>query len=317
MSEEKVNVLFWMGPTGAGKSGFALDASRNGLRSSAIVNCDSVQFYKDFCIGSAMPSQEDRNEIEHHLFDYVVPPKPMTAGIFVREYDTCISKLIDNEIKIIHVVGGTGFYFRAAEFGMLEVPPAQAEIQQEIETEIASKGSEYVWKRLSEVDLKTSQKISPNDHFRLVRALEVYRSTGKSLSQWKQEHEIKKTERLNSRNYKVTKIGLKRNRKVHSSFIRKRTEIMLEMGLIEEVESLQKKYPFDWPPFGSVGYDETLKFLKGEITNRDSLVDAITMNTMRLVKKQETWFNADPDINWFEPEAGDEILTFVRKTIES
>ncbi len=291
MSERKA--IFVVGTTASGKSDWALEMAEE--VSGAILNCDSIQIYERLKIGSAQPSPQDKARIPHHLFAYVSPPQEATAGEYRRTHMEILKTLTTTAF----VVGGTGFYFQALERGMFPAPAANEKIQQLIEAELAKpKGEEVLWNELHHADPITSAKIHKNDHYRLVRALEVIRREGRPLS------EIKKIFESQTESYPIDyiKLGLHWPKEKLEVRVKARTAKMLEQGLVEEVKDLLAQGLESWAPLQSVGYKEVLTML-AENKNQSWLKEEIIQNTMRLAKKQRTWFKRDSEITWFDGES--------------
>jgi tRNA dimethylallyltransferase len=285
-------VIFVVGATATGKTEWALQMAQK--FGGVIVNCDSVQVYREVEIGTAKPSVEERAKVPFYLIDYVSPPDEMTAGQYCRDFFEQMTQLAEN--KPVFVVGGTGFYFQAIEKGMYPVAQIPPEIQQDIEETLEKPGGpEALHAELLRLDPIAGQKIHPADHYRIARAVELMRSHGKTLTEIRLEFSQRKSDFP----YPLLKIGLRWDREQLRGRILARTEKMLERGLIGEVRSLLKKNLIDWAPLSSVGYMETIEFLEGHL-NEKELVDLIAQNTSQLAKRQRTWFQRDQEIQWFD-----------------
>ncbi|MNL27749.1 tRNA dimethylallyltransferase [compost metagenome] len=222
----------------------------------------------------------------------------MTAGQYERDFHDCLKSLPDDQP--IFVVGGTGFYFMAIEKGMYPVLPVPPEIQKQVLEEMAEPGGpERLHAELLHADPQYGAKIALADHYRIGRAIELIRSHGKTLTQIQVEFE-KTREKFP---YPLLKIGPDWEREVLRSRIRERTGKMISGGLIEEVQGLLDKGLEGWAPLSSVGYKETLQFLRGEIS-RETLMEEITKNTQQLAKRQKTWFQRDKEIHWLSGATG-------------
>lgn len=292
-----MNVTFVVGATCSGKSAWALKQALNSA-SACLVNCDSIQVYEGLRIGSAAPSKDELKQIPHYLFSYVPCGGKMTAGQYARDF----FKLMD-EIKSLYqyvfVVGGTGFYFQAIEKGLYPTLPSNSEIKMQLEEILkTNEGESILYKELLEKDPLVARKISSHDHYRLVRALEIIRSEGRSLS------DIQNEFNLNQKKFPfpLTKVGIKISKEELLPRVQKRTQWMIENGLIEEVQNLIQQGFSDWEALQSVGYRETLMFLCQDpsIPTKEDLFEKIVQNTMKLAKKQRTWFKRDLEIKWIE-----------------
>ena len=278
-----------VGPTASGKSAWALQQAQkyNGV----IVNCDSVQFYEGLKIGSAAPSDEDLKKVPHYLYSYVKAPEEMTAGNFIRDF----YKLLDDK-KIrgpIFVVGGTGFYIQALEKGMYDVEPIDPALRLVIENELQEKGAEALHAELIFAD--PASKIHVNDHFRLVRAIEILRHNGRKPSQLRAESEQLKNK--NSLPFPYIKMGFMLEKEQSLGLVEKRTGWMVANGIIEETDLFLKQGFKEWAPLSSVGYREVVEYLTHN-NSREWLASAINKSTMHLIKKQKTWFKRDSAILW-------------------
>lgn len=180
--DESHKIIFVVGPTASGKSAWTLDQVQK--FGGSIVNADSIQFYSDLKIGSAAPTEAEMQLVPHYLYGYVNPPSEMTAGDFVRDFYQLIKN--KNDLKWpVYLVGGTGFYVQALEKGMYDLPPADPTLQKQLEEELAENGSLILHKELLCADPES--KIHVNDHFRLVRALEIWRKFKIPPSQFKEK----------------------------------------------------------------------------------------------------------------------------------
>jgi tRNA dimethylallyltransferase len=299
MENKNKPVIFVVGPTASGKSSWALKLAQefNGV----IVNCDSLQLYKKLDIGTAKPSPEERSIVPHHLFDYVLPPIEMSAGMYSRDFFECVESL--PEKKPIFVVGGTGFYFMAIEKGMYPVLPVPEEIKHQILAEMgSSEGQQNLYNELLGRDPEYAQKIHVSDLYRIGRAIELIRSQKKSVTQIQNEFSASRAKFP----YPLLKIGLQWEREDLSKRIFERTQKMLDQGFVEEVRGLLDESLGSWSPLSSVGYKEVIKLLDHQILEND-LLGMIAQSTRQLAKRQRTWFQRDKDILWFQGGDGFEL----------
>ncbi len=288
-------ILFVVGPTGSGKSRLALDLAKE--LHLPIVNCDSVQVYRRVNIGTAKPSVEEMNSVAHHLFDLISPPLEFTAGEFRREALSVLENLTPSTPVIM--VGGSGFYIQALQKGMYEVSQVSESIRLSLEQELAQRGLGPLFEELLARDPELALKVGPTDTYRILRGLGLLRTHGKTLTEI--QIEFQKNSDI-AFPYRFATLGLHINRNQLRERLQKRAWQMVEAGLIEEVEDLLADQLSDWAPMKSVGYKETLSYLRGELGDRDQLTAAITANSMRLAKRQGTWFRRDKDIRWFDVE---------------
>lgn len=288
-------ILFVVGPTGSGKSRLALELAKE--LQLPIVNCDSVQVYQRVNIGTAKPSVEEMNSVPHHLFDMISPPFEFTAGEFRREALSVLKNLVFSTPVIM--VGGSGFYIQALQKGMYEVSQVSESVRLSLEQELAQKGLGPLFEELLARDPQLALKVGSSDTYRILRGLGLLRAHGKTLTEIQMEFQKNSDIAFP---YRFATLGLRIDRSQLRERLQKRARQMVESGLIEEVESLLADRLSDWAPMRSVGYKETLSYLRGELGDRDQLIAAITANSMRLAKRQRTWFRRDKDIRWFDIE---------------
>lgn len=305
MKNPRKPVIFVVGATATGKSEWALKLAQE--FGGVIVNCDSIQVYKKLDIGAAKPTKDEQALVRHYLLDYVNPPQEMTAGQYCRDFYECMEQIPEN--TPVFVVGGTGFYFMAIEKGMYPVLPVPSEIQKAVEEELkTAEGAEKLHNELLEKDPEYGAKIHLSDHYRIGRAIELIRSQGKSVTQIQNEFAESRSEFP----FPLLKIGPSWDREVLKDRIALRTKKMLEQGLVQEVQSLLDEGLESWAPMSSVGYKETIAFLKNEL-NSEQLFEEISKNTRQLAKRQRTWFQRDKDIHWF---AGSDGYSEARAMVE-
>jgi len=296
-------ITFVVGPTASGKSDFAIKEAQR--QNGIIVNADSVQIYKHLDIGSAKPSAADRLLVPHYLYDIVLPNEDFTAGDFRRAALEVIEK---NKNRPIFFVGGSGFYIQALEKGMYELPKISADKKSEILLTLDKwQSAEALYSELGLRDPVAAKRLSPNDAYRVRRALEIILTTGRKMTEIEDEFKLH-SKRL-ADDYEVKKIGFKVPRTVLRQRVTDRTRIMLKNGFLDEVRGLIDKGFAQTKALHSVGYRECVAYLAGQqkserfVAERlatERLVSEIVTSTMQLAKKQMTWFRRDPDIEWRE-----------------
>lgn len=295
-----MKVIFVVGPTASGKSQLALSLVLSLAEKSqaAIFNCDSIQSYQGLNIGSAKPSPQELEKVPHFLFDHVPLGQLFTAGQYQREFFFQL-EAVKNQFQVVFVVGGTGFYFQAIEKGMYSIGAADPETILKVETEILQAGGpEKLFQELQARDPETALKISLNDHYRLARAIEMMRTHQKPVSEIKKEF----NENAASFPHPLLKLGLQLSKEELFPRVEARADLMLKTGLLEEVRRLREMGLGSWAPMQSVGYRECQQFLDGEIRDLSALREKVIQATMKLAKKQRTWFRRDPQIHWLKPE---------------
>lgn len=302
-----ISVVFILGPTASGKSNLAIAAAQK--LGGEIINADSIQVYRSLDIGSAKPSRKELETVLHHLIGHIPEGETYAAGKFRDDVLSVIKKRAAAGIKRFYIVGGSGFYIKALTKGLYQIPP----VPQEIQDQVAKEDTKNLFEELKKVDPLAANNINSNDTYRISRAIEVFRATGTPFSEFKDK--FSKVEFP----YKYIKIGLKAEKEILKNSIAKRTQKMLDQGLIDEVKALVERGFQDWVALSSVGYKEVLMFLKNELP-RDQLNEEIIKNTMALVKKQMTWFKKDEDITWFDISVNyekivEKIVQFIREEL--
>lgn len=286
-------MIFVQGPTGAGKSHWALEQAAK-LPDSCVVNCDSVQIYKHVDIGSNKPSSTEFARRPHYLYSVIDFPNTITAGQYERLFFSTLESLKE---RIIFVVGGTGFYFQAIEKGMYPVSVISDDVKAETAVLIQEKGFDFIYDYIQNKDPEFAKKISRNDHYRIERSYQMMRSENKTITQIQSEF----SQLQRPFPYPLLKIGVREDKQVLRDTIHRRTNALIDLGLVSEVESLLARGMHGWDPLNSVGYKEVVAYLMSpRLTDRSlaALSGEITQNTMKLIKKQKTWFQRDKDIYW-------------------
>lgn len=292
-------VLFLVGATATGKSEWALRLAEKS--DARVVNCDSVQLYHGVRIGSGQPSMEDRARAPHELYDYVEAPLEMTAGTYRRDFFALLEKLPPSRLI---VTGGTGFYFQAVEKGLFDVPEVNDRLREELEREAETEeGYARLREELEAGDPECFRKIHASDRYRTLRALGILRAGGRRPSELRREME----EAAEKFPYALVKTGLRREPGELKDRIAQRTGVMLRSGLVEETEGLLSRGLEDWAPLSSVGYKETLSFLR-EGRSLEWLEAEINLRTGQLAKRQKTWFQRDEEVRWF---GGEDLESFL------
>ena len=307
MHSKAQNLIVILGPTGGGKSSIAVKLAKR--LGGEIINCDSMQVYKGLDIGTDKIPLKKRDGIPHHLLDVVDFSTQYTAADFVDQSLQAIKDILKRK-KIPFVVGGTGLYLKALLDGLFPGGKSNPELRQKLEKEAQGKGLESLRAKLMEVDPDYCQKIHDNDKVRIIRALEVFLSTQKPLSQ----HFLNTRSHVDD--FNIIKIGLKLERKELYTKIEKRTDKMFEKGIVREAENLLKQgVDENSPPFRALGYKNVLKFLTNEIPLEEA-ISLTKRDTRRYVKRQMTWFRKMEGIHWFSPDDFEAILKFIKDNLE-
>ncbi len=279
-----------VGPTASGKSALALRLARE--RRGEIVSCDSLQVYRGLDVGSAKATSAERAEVAHHLLDVADPGDVFSAADYARLARAALDGVRARGGLPI-VAGGTGLYLRALLVGLFEGPPRDEAVRRRLEGLADRFGDPRLHRLLGRVDPVAAARISPRDRVRVVRALEVYRATGRPLS----EQQRQGAEPL--RGYVTLVVGLDPGREALRAAIEARTRQMLQQGLIEEVRGLLSRGTDPLArPLQAIGYRQALSVLRGEMTVPDA-EGAIVTATLRFAKRQMTWFRHQADVRWF------------------
>jgi len=282
------------GPTGIGKTGFAIALARE--LGGEIIGADSMQIYKYMDVGTAKPDQRERQLAMHHLVDFLDPAETFDAKRFTALADQAISD-ITKRGGVPVVAGGTGLYIRALLHGLFRGEPACPATIDKLNRVLEDKGAPALHDQLTKCDPAAAEKIHPNDGFRIVRALEVFLTTGAPISQCQQIHDFK------SDRYQSLTFGLQMDRTLLYDRINQRVDIMMAKGLLDEVKGLVNQgYSLELKSMQSIGYRHMGMYLKGEV-NLEEAVRLLKRDTRRYAKRQFTWFNKEKDLIWIN--AGD------------
>lgn len=296
------------GPTGVGKTLAAIEVAS--ALGAEIINADSMQIYRYMDIGTAKPSALEQARILHHMIDVVDPNEPFDAQQYSDMGRKLIFQLSEEGVPVV-VAGGTGLYIRALFQGLFDAGSGNPKLRQNLNFEAQAKGADYLYQRLCKCDPISAVKIHPHDTFRLVRALEIFETTGQPISAWHQEH--RRVPPL----FDVLKIGLYRQREILYERINRRVDLMIEEGLLYEVNSLLNRgYSFELKPLQSIGYRHLIDFIDGRLSWDDTL-QTLKRDTRRYAKRQLTWFNSDSQVKWMDADCLYEIIDTVKSFISS
>jgi tRNA dimethylallyltransferase len=279
-----------MGPTASGKTalGVALALRLGG----EIINCDSVQIYKDIELATAKPTEQERRGIPHHLIDYVDPNVNYTAGDWARDAASAIGD-IESRQKIPILVGGTGFYLRSLLNPLFESPPTDRALRERLCAIHKTRGAEHLHRILARVDATSAERLEKRDHIRVIRALEVYFQTGKQLSSVQPRRP--KTPEFAAR---IRLFVLNPPRAELYKRIDERTESHFRNGLVEEVKHLRSKGVKDSTnALGAHAYRRVCEYLRGE-RDLPSAIEKSQQDVRNYAKRQWTWFRKEPNGIW-------------------
>ncbi len=296
-----------VGPTGAGKSALAVALAED-LRGE-IINCDSVQVYRGFDIGSGKVSWEDRRTIPHHLLDIVEPDQVFTAGDYRRQVLPVLASVRERS-KLPILVGGTGLYLRALLLGLFEGPPRSEELRARLNRMTTRRGQEFLHRLLKRMDSVTAARIHPRDTQKITRAVEVCLLARQPLSAmfgWG---------RPGLQGFRLFKVGLNPDRAELHQRINRRVERMDSNGLMNEARAaLARPDAARLKPLQALGYPQACAVIRGEIS-RDEAIHRTQAATRRYAKRQMTWFRRESDVTWFagfgdDPEIQKRVLDWL------
>jgi tRNA dimethylallyltransferase len=282
-----------VGPTASGKSdlGIALAAAFNG----EIVNCDSVQVYRGVNVATAKVPAEERRGIPHHLIDIVEPTYNFTAVEWAARAREVIAD-IESRGKMAFLVGGTGFYLRALTTKFFDSPEIDESVRPRLQRIMERRGAEHLHRMLGRVDPRLAAKFALKDWSRVIRALEVYFSSGKPLSEWQERSPEEPTEFAERLHYLV----LEPPREELYERINQRVDRMVERGLLEEIQGLiASGVPPTAKAFNAHGYKRFVEYILGQRT-LESAIEQMKLDTRHYAKRQWTWWRAQRNTFWLE-----------------
>ncbi|MBN1872366.1 MAG: tRNA (adenosine(37)-N6)-dimethylallyltransferase MiaA [Candidatus Omnitrophica bacterium] len=302
----KPNIVFVLGPTGIGKSEFAVKLADR--IKGEIISCDSMQVYKGMRIISQQPQKRLLKSARHHLIGFLDPSEEWSAADFVGRADRITVQILGRG-KVPIVVGGTGLYARSFINGLFPSPPKDEGYRMHLKAVAAKKGGDYLYGRLLKIDPVYASKIHMNDARRIIRALEIYKLTGSRISD---EH--LKTEGIRDR-YEIALFILSRPRQALYGRIDSRVEMMFKQGVAEEVSRL-RGIRLSRTAGAVLGYKEIVDYLDGKFTLPQTK-EIIKRNTRRYAKRQMTWFRKDASATWFNLRDNDKYSTFINNIADS
>jgi len=279
-------IIVITGPTASGKTSISIEMAKK--FGGEIINADSRSIYKGMDIGTGKPTTEERQDIPHHLFDIVSPNKRFS----VSEFKNLATEKIDgirSRGKIPFIVGGTALYIDALVYDY-DMPEAKPDLG--LRTKLEKKSTDELFKELSNVDTKTSQKIDSHNRPRVIRALEIFYKTGKSKVMQEKKKSLPKN---------ILYLAVETDRQELYDTINKRVEGWMDGGFTNEVKGLLKKYSLDDPGMSGIGYKQFGLYLNGKITLAEA-INKFQQGDRNLAKRQLTWLNRNKDVIWIENE---------------
>ncbi|MBP5426345.1 MAG: tRNA (adenosine(37)-N6)-dimethylallyltransferase MiaA [Clostridiales bacterium] len=301
-------VIVIVGPTASGKTKLSIELAKK--LDGEIVSCDSMQIYKYMDIGTAKPMIQEMNGIKHHMIDIVLPSEEFSVAKYKDMAKRCIEDILKRG-KMPIVVGGTGLYANALIYNLsFKDTVCDWEYRRKLEKEAKLHGNKYLHDKLKDIDRESYEKLHENDLKRIIRALEVYKFTGSTITQQS------RMSRINPPEYQYVVFGLTMDREKLYERINKRVDIMIESGLIEEVKNIVRLgYKNTRTASCAIGYKEIFAWLDGKCTYQEA-IDKLKMESRRYAKRQITWFKRVENIHMVDAsEDIEDILGYMENII--
>ena len=273
------------GPTAVGKTAIAIKLAQQ--LKTAIISADSRQFYREMSIGTAKPYPEELVQAKHYFINSHSITENFTVGDFEKQVLELLDKLFKTHDQVI-MAGGSGLFIQAVTQGFDELPVADPTTRSRLNQELTEKGIQYLQEKLKTADPVYYSQVDLNNPQRLIRALEVFETTGKPFSSYRKSA-------TNKRSFEIIKTGLNLPREVLYERINERVDIMIKQGLVDEVRALLPYRQSN--ALNTVGYSELFDYFDGK-TDLDTAINLIKQNTRRFAKRQLTWFRKDKEIKW-------------------
>jgi len=285
-SQKKLFVI--VGPTASGKTAAGIQLA-NKLHTE-IISADSRQFYREMAIGTAKPTPDELAQAKHHFVNSHSVTDSFNVGDFEQQGLALLDELFKTNDNVI-MVGGSGLYIKAICEGFDQLPDVDPAIRERLNNELIEQGISYLQGKLKQADPQYYTEVDLNNPQRIIRALEVFESSGHPFSSYRKAN-------LKQRPFDIVKYGLLWPREVLYDRINRRVDMMVEQGLVDEVRSLLPYRHLN--ALQTVGYAEIFDYLVGK-TDLPTAIAAIKQNTRRFAKRQMTWFNKDKEIKWISP----------------
>lgn len=307
MSEPLLVVL--LGPTASGKTALSLWLAQR--LNGEIVSCDSVAVYREFEIGTAKSSAEERRQVPHHLIDIAPPNGLVTAGDYARRAREALAD-ISARGKLPIVVGGTGLYLRALLEGLFAGPPRSEDLRERLRQRAEIRGVRHLHRILKRLDPRAAASIHANDAPKVIRAIEICIHARQKMT------EMWQAGRDPLRGFRILRIGLDPDRNLLYQRINQRAQEMFQHGLVEETRVLRERYGSSARPLSSLGYRQAAQVLTGELSLEQAIA-AAQQGHRNYAKRQMTWFRREPDVHWlrgFGSDAGvqEQALALIRRS---
>lgn len=288
------------GPTAVGKTDTAIWLAQH--YGTEVVSADSRQFYREMSIGTAKPNAEELEAAKHYFINSHSITEDFTVGDYEKQALALLDKLFKTHDKVI-LAGGSGLYIKAVCEGFDELPDADPAIREQLNQELSEKGIAFLQEKLKAADPEYYQQVDLNNPQRIIRALQVFESTGKPFSSFRKAT-------VNKRPFNIVKFCVNLPREMLYERINRRVDIMVERGLVEEVRSLLPYRHLN--ALNTVGYSELFDYFDSK-TDLETAISLIKQNTRNFAKRQLTWFRKDKEMHWVAPGNINEITNIAEQ----
>ncbi|NOW97000.1 tRNA (adenosine(37)-N6)-dimethylallyltransferase MiaA [Mucilaginibacter sp. SG564] len=286
------------GPTAVGKTAAAIELARH--YNTVVVSADSRQFFREMSIGTAKPNEQELTAVKHYFIDSHSITEPFSVGDFEKQGLALLDELFKTHDRVI-LAGGSGLYIKAICEGFDDLPTADPVIRERLNQELEEQGITHLQQKLLAADPDYYNEVDLSNPQRIIRALEVFESSGKPFSSYRQAI-------VNKRPFDIIKLALNLPREILYDRINQRVDLMIQQGLLAEAEALLPSRRFN--ALNTVGYTELFDYFDGK-TSLEKAVEMIKQNTRRFAKRQLTWFRKDSSIHWFQASDPDLISQMI------
>lgn len=302
ISRKNKFLVILAGPTASGKTACGIELARH--FNTEIISADSRQIYRETNIGTAVPSPEELSAVNHHFIKCISLGDYYNASMYEFDVLERLDSLFEKH-EIVLMVGGSGLYINAVTFGIDMLPNVDVKLRKQMAQELKEKGLKHMQEKLKRLDPISYQQVDLNNHFRVLKALEVSVQTGRPYSSFL-------TRKKRERDFGIIRLALDMNRQDLYDRINQRVVDMVDRGLVEEVRGLE---PFrEKNAMKTVGYREMFRHLDGELS-LEQVIDMIQRNTRKYARKQLTWFRKDNLFPWFHPTETEKMIHYIEEKI--
>jgi len=299
MDQPQKTLIVIAGPTAVGKTAIAIEVAKH--YHTVIVSADSRQFFREMSIGTAKPGEEELAAVPHYFINSHSIRESFSVGDFEKQALTLLDELFRKHHVVI-MAGGSGLYIKAVCEGFDDLPGADTGIRHRLNHDFTELGIRHLQQRLKEVDPDYYEQVDIHNPQRIIRALEVFETTGKPISFYRKST-------INTRPFRIVKIGLNLPRDILYTRINKRVDNMVRQGLIDEVKALLPYRHLN--ALNTVGYSELFDYIDGK-TTLETAIELIKQNTRHFAKRQLTWFRKDKDLHWLEADSENVVSEVVK-----